>query len=499
VLEYRPNGLLLGVGSDRSLVLPEGRPLSYLRVRDPNGHDPTLARVLLEHRATEFRRRIPLVGPHAVDREELLSAFERFAASPVFPLLEGREGGGSEVDVCWLDRVQMLAFARQRECGYSRRTGPVLVDGLELAPTYEIDRSTDVAEVAERIDDKCQYWNSDWEFAPASARPEEWWRVRPNDKRGDERLLGLLPSAEARGTSAACLPPATLRELGNPRYLVIEHPYRNGNVPVLAIADEGLKALRGEGASGRTVYLDRTARDALGISDGEFCLVHPWLRPRRQIWRRFVRDRYVGSRAISANLKTSARADLEKPVCRLDEEALAAIGGKPSEFVTLEALHSGEPRRSGEQVEYWKRVRVDQRVVPIDAGERSRRGSWEAGQLWDDASASPRSWGGRGPTLEREGFVDCAETLGVHPAYPAVYLNFHARRQLGLGLCQPVEIRVNVLSRLATEFGNLAWLVLIGLIGTVAALLDFSIALIAVILGCTLLLLLLLRAIRATR
>ncbi len=280
---------------------------------------------------------------------------------------------------------------------------------------------------------------------------------------------------------------------------MIEHPHRSGRLPVLALAEDGLaevEAAAGEG-SRPTLYLDRTARDALGISDGEFCLAHPWSRPRRAVWRRLLRDQLVGSRAISANVRTSARADLEKPVCRLDEETLAAIGGRASEFVTLEALRR-DPGREDEA--HWRRELMSQRVLPIDTGERTRRHSWEAAQHWDDGSISPARWSARRQAgVEHEGFVDCAETLGVHPAYPTVYLNFNARRELGVELCQPVEIRVNVFSRLLTEIGNLAWLVLIGLIGTVAALLEVPIGLIAVLLSLTLLALLTIRAMRSVR
>jgi hypothetical protein len=502
VLDYRPVGLLLSPEGERDLLLPEGRPLSYLRVDGEEQARGTLARALLEQRATEFRRRIPVVRPAAESCDELQETFRGFGLCTVFPVLHGRDGdGGSRLDVLWLDRVQALAFARRRGCLLRRRDWHVQVDGLKLRPTFETDPGSD-GEIAEEIDERWQYWKSKWKFEQMPAGSERWWRVWPNENRDREGLLGLSGRTAARGTSAACLAPRTLRRLGLPRYLVIGHPFRSGNLPVLALADEGLEDLPGDagGGVGRPVLcLDRTARDALGISDGEFCLVHPWLRPRADVWRRLLRDRYVGSRAISANVRTSARADLEKPVCRLDEESLAAIGGNAGEFVTLETLHCKDPERDGGPAQRWERVQIGQRVVPIDGDERSRRSTWEAGQLWDDDSASPADWRRRESGLEPEGFVDCAETLGVHPAYPTVYLNFNARKQLELRLCQPVEIRVKVVSRVMTDLGNLVWLVLIGLIGTVAALLELSIGVIAVILGATLVLLLVLRAIRTIR
>jgi len=442
-----------------------------------------------------------VVLPAAESCRELQQTLRGFGLSTVFPLLRGSDDGGSQLEILWLDRVQALAFARDRGCLLRRRDRPVRVDGLSLRPTFEVDPGSD-GELAEEVEERWQYWKSEWEFDEMPAGSERWWRVWPNENRDRDGLLGLAGRTAARGTSAACLAPRTLRRLGSPRYLVIEHPFRSGNLPVLALADEKLEDLPGDagGDIGRPVLcLDRTARDALGIADGEFCLVHPWLRPRSDIWRRLLRDRYVGSRAISANVRTSARADLEKPICRLDEESLAAIGGTPGEFVTLETLHCRDPERAGGTAQRWERVLASQRVVPIDGEERSRRGGWEAGQLWDDSSVSPLAWRRRESGLEPEGFVNCAETLGVHPPYPTVYLNFNARKQLELRLCQPVEIRVKVVSRVMTDLGNLVWLVLIGLIGTVAALLDLSIGAIAALLGATLLLLLVLRAIRTIR
>jgi hypothetical protein len=497
VLDYQPVGLLLSAEPERPLLLPRDRPLSYLRVGEEPGGG-TLARALLERRATELRRRVPVIRPPAQDCLDLQRTFRGFGLCTVFPLLRGSDEDGTPLDVLWLDRAQALALARSQDCLLRRREQAVRTGGLRLRPTFEVDPASR-GELAEEIDESWQYWKSRWEFEDDPPGADQWWRVWPNENRNRDGFAGRTA---ARGTSAASLAPRARRRLGSPRYLVIEHPFRSGSLPVLVLEDSNLEDLPGD-AGGRldrpVICLDRTARDALGISDGEFCLVHPWLRPHGEVWRRLLRDRYVGSRAISANVRTSARADLEKPVCRLDEESLAAIGGQPSEFVTLEALRCRDPQAEGGEGKRWERVRIGQRVVSIDGGERARRSGWEAGQPWDEGAVSPAAWRKRGSGLEPEAFVDCAETLGVHPPYPTVYLNFTARQQLGVRLCQPVEIRVKVLSRVMTDLGNLVWLVLIGLIGTVAALLDLSIGLIAVLLGAVLFLLLVLRAIRTIR
>lgn len=499
MLEYHQVGELVGGSPARTLLLPNDRPLSYLRVEDEGHRTETLARALLGERATEFRRRVPLALEEGEGLGELSTTLRRFRVSTVAPLLQGRDAaGGSPLTVAWLDRAQLLAHARANRCMLRRGGRSVRIGGVNLRPTVETVPASG-SEIAEEVDESWQYWGSRWEFEQPPGDSDGWWRVWPNLHRNRAGMLGR--HAAARGTSAACLSPSALRRLGTPHYLVVEHPFRSGAIPVLAIADESLEQPPEElaGDSRAAICLDRTARDALGIADGEFCFVHPWQQPRLDVARRRLRDRYVGSRAISANVRTSARADLEKPVCRVEEESLDAIGGTAGEFVTLESVRRAGPANAGGQVEHWRRLRIKQRVVAISSNERTRRDGWEAGQPWDDGSVSPAWWPAGQRGIEPEGFVDCAETLAVHPPYPTVYLNFNTRQELELALCQPVEIRVNVLSRMATEFGNLAWLVLIGLIGTIAALLSLSIATIAAMLAVTLGVLLALRAVRTIR
>jgi hypothetical protein len=137
--------------------------------------------------------------------------------------------------------------------------------------------------------------------------------------------------------------------------------------------------------------------------------------------------------------------------------------------VTIEHVvpHDGEtPGRR------WRRVSLRQRVLPIDDLERAERSGWEAAQAWDDgAFANPGEKGAE--RLRLEGYVDCAERLGVHPPYPAIYLNYNTRHRLErLGLCQPAQIRVGAPSRLMAEASEFAWLVIIALLGAVIAFLS---------------------------
>ncbi len=470
MFEYRLVGEMKGLGSgDRELLLPPERPLSYLRVGSQGAESAGVTRALLEGRATEFRFRIPLVMPGTTGSSEIIGALRRRLASPVFPVLNGRRcDDGAEVEVCWLDWVQMKTVGRELDAGFARSDAPVDVGELRITPTFEI---TGQGQVLLR---NWQYWNSEWDFQQRPADRDRWWRVRPNHTR-DRPLLPfssrLRPSSfapQARGTFAACLHPEMHRLLGRPRYVVIEHPFRTSWLPVLALEDRGLEVKAGndDGLWRNTIFLDRTARDALGIADGEFCCVHPWLRPRRTIWWCLSRDKLVGSRMIAAHVRAPARADLEKPVCRIDQEALEAIGGRGGERVTIEHLApaGGIQSARARPESHWKRTRLTQRVLPIVPTERAERARWEAPQLWDEVSNPVVASVGEAPELE--GYVDCAERIGVHPPYPTIYLNYYTRRGLkDLKLCQPVQVRVGVPGRLTAEASEFAWLVVIALLG----------------------------------
>lgn len=464
MLDYGRVGKLAGVDPGHDLLLPGGRPLSYLRVGERANASRGLTQSLLERRATELRVRIPVVVERG-GSDRIVAALERFAVSQVFPVLDGTCERDGEVEVCWLDLVQVAALRRQEGTGLARRTA-VLAAGIRLTPTYEVSTSPEKAT-------RCwQYWNSHWEFADRPEDRDRWWRVRPNDTRRRGHWLPMAgPGSrgpEARGTFAACLHPSMKSALGNPPYIVVEHPSRGGHVPVAVLVDEFRDM--GEDVWGKSIFLDRTARDALGLLDGEFCLVHPWARPRIAIWRSRMRDRLVGARTIAAHPRAPARADLEKPVCRLEPEALETIGGRPGEFVAIERV----VRAAGAEEGHWDVVRTKQRVLPIDRAERTRRAEWEAPQIWDPASESPAEGGDGAPDLE--GYVDCAERLGLYPPYPAIYLNYYTRREelRGLSLCEPVLVRVGFGSRLAADASEFAWLAVIALLGAAIAFLPSS-------------------------
>lgn len=463
MFEYERVGKLVGAGPGHDLLLPRGRPLSYLRAGEGSEKSQGLTKALLERQATELRVRIPVVVESG-ESEQVAEALRRFAVSAVFPVLDGtceREGG---VDLCWLDLVQVAALRRHVGSGLAERSIPVTAAGIRFSPTFEV---SDPPETATQF---WQYWNSDWEFDDEPKERADWWRVRPNaTRRRSHWLLLDARGPEARGTLAACLHPQVKEELGNPRYLVIKHPYREGYVPVLALEDPKLRELP-EMKWKKTIFLDRTARDALGLLDGELCVVHPWLHPRRKLFYRQLRERAVGARTIAAHTRAPARADLEKPVCRLEPEALETIGGRGGEFVQIERIIPAEygwPER-------WETVRTSQRVLPIDSAERALRAAWEAPQIWDDRSEDTDAGGDGAPELT--GYVDCAERLGLHPPYPAIYLNYYTRKEAlrGLGLCQPVQIRVGFWSRLAAEASEFVWLAVIALLGAAIVFLDSS-------------------------
>ena len=487
MFEHRRVGKLAGVAPGHDLLLPTGRPLSYLRVGAQPGASQGLTQALLERRATELRVRIPVVVP-GEDSAEIVAALRHFAASQVFPVLDGICERDDEVEICWLDLVQVAAL-RHAGNGLVRREIPVKAAEIMFSPTYEVSPQP---ETATRF---WQYWNSNWEFVDPPKESGSWWRVRPNETRRRGHWLPGSRGPDARGTFAACLHPRMQETLGNPPYVVIEHPYRSGFVPVMVLTDEFEDF--DEEVWEKTIFLDRTARDALGLLDGEFCIIHPWLRPRPSIWRRRLRDRFVGARTIAAHARAPARADLEKPVCRLESEVLETIGGCSGEFVQIERVTRAKDDSPGR----WDVVRTSQRVLPIDGTERVRRAIWEAPQVWDERSERASEGGDGAPDLE--GYVDCAERLGVYPPYPAIYLNYYTRKEAlrGLGLCQPVQVRVGVANRLAAEASEFAWLAVIALLGAAIAFLDSSFWQIAsaIVLIALTAFLLVFRAIRAVR
>lgn len=489
MFDYGRVGRLAGVDPGLDLLLPEGRPLSYLRVGERPNASQGLTRSLLERRATELRVRIPVVvepggsGP-------IVAALERFAVASVFPVLDGTCESEGNVEVCWLDLVQVAALSRQEGNGLAPR-GPVVAAGIRFSPTYAV--SPDPEEATR----DWQYWNTDWEFVERPDDRDDWWRVRPNEtRRRSRRLLKGGPGdrgPEARGTFAACLHRSMRKELGNPPYVVVEHPFRGGRVPVAVLEDEFKGA--DETVWAKTIFLDRTARDSLGLLDGEFCIVSPWVRPRIALWRSRMRDRLVGARTIAAHPRAPARADLEKPVCRLEPAALEAIGGRPREFVAIERIVPAADGQEG----HWDVVRTKQRVLPIDSAEQVRRADWESPQTWDAAAAS---LGGAGGAPEIEGYVDCAERLGLYPPYPAIYLNYYTRKALReLRLCEPVLVRVGIGNRLADDASEFAWLAVIALLGAAIAFLDSTFW--QIVSACVLIVLTLamlgFRAIRAVR
>ncbi len=142
-----------------------------------------------------------LAIPDGESSKGMVAVLRRSGASTVFPRLRGAGAAdGERLGVCWLDRVQILALARENGCAIERRAGAVLIDGLELKPTYEAIPAP-AGVLAEEVPDGWQYWNSSWEFHSMPGESASWWRVRPNsncDPAGIFRRGGI-----ARGTSAA--------------------------------------------------------------------------------------------------------------------------------------------------------------------------------------------------------------------------------------------------------------------------------------------------------
>ncbi|HVD38742.1 MAG TPA: hypothetical protein VNC15_07920, partial [Solirubrobacterales bacterium] len=116
MFEYERVGKVAGVDSGNALLLPAGRPLSYLRVGEKPEASRGLSQALLEAQTTELRVRIPVVVERGAS-ERVAAAMRRFAVSPVFPVLDGIGETGKGIEICWLDLVQVAALRRQEGAG----------------------------------------------------------------------------------------------------------------------------------------------------------------------------------------------------------------------------------------------------------------------------------------------------------------------------------------------------------------------------------------------
>jgi len=188
----------------------------------------------------------------------------------------------------------------------------------------------------------------------------------------------------------------------------------------------------------RIVALSSSCRDSIGVLDGEFCKLRAWHRGRP--WQRTKPGRrLVNGRAIVAHTKVAARTDVEKQVCRLSADALIAIGARAEDVVVVEAV------KYDQDADEYRRTRLRLRALPIEDAEAAERKTWERVQGTD-------------------GWVDPAAVHGIHPPYPALYLDRFARTDLGVPLAGPVTIRASVASRLASDASEFLWLAVGGIV-----------------------------------
>ncbi|HZQ82691.1 MAG TPA: hypothetical protein VFB25_12020 [Gaiellaceae bacterium] len=400
-------------GSERTpLLLGDGMPLSHLLVRR-DGRLVPAARVLAECRGDHLRRRYA-VRLEGISPDELLERFGKSAISPVFLVLAET--------LAFLDPDQIGALG----LGLVEQPEPTPIGDLLFKPTYRIDDTRPLT--LDGAEAPRAFWRSTWTYADERERHDaEWWRVWPQGER-----------KEVRGDFVAAISRTQFARLRGPAYVMIESVV-DPRMRLYAHlrADKGDTQLNSEEfRDRRIVALDASCRDALGILDSEFCRMVP-LEGRHVV--RGLRRRVFGSRATVAHVKIAARVDLDKPVCRLAADTLAAIGARRDDKVTIETVVERQPGR-------YRTKREKLRALEIDASEASGRAEWER------------------PTGS-DGWVDPATVHGIHPPYPAIYLDWFTRQRLGeLPVAAPVIVRANIGSRLAAEAGEFAWLAVGGLV-----------------------------------
>ena len=432
-------GWVLGPGErvqeSLELLLAPGFPLSHLRVRLGPQKQVTLIRYMIEKQGPTLRRSVPVLLKSVQEAHEAVWRLEELGLTSVFPVLFN----SSEKD----PRVLALLEASQISglCEQPARKLRLVEDvpafaGIRFESAHEFQEASE-PEILESLDRRA-YWNSTWSFTddiPVSGL----WRVRPNQLRDG-----------VRGEFAAALAPAALERLGNPPYVVLVNPYFPHNcLPACVVSDERLE---GE-PTGNVVYIDRTVRETMGVSDGELCRVFPWhVKSRVERFRRWTYRKSVGPRTLVAHTKLPLKSDTEKPVCRMSGSSLAALGVPAGSFVTLEVLR---PAGVGGTPTDWTPRRIRLRALEVEDSTMKARARWEGEQA---------------PV-----YIDCAGRYAIFPPYPDVYLDFFTREALGkVPLCGVVQVRAAIPSRLVDEASDFAWLGFIAVVAALVAALGLS-------------------------
>jgi len=323
--------------------------------------------------------------------------------------------------VAYLDAEQVGVIGPEIDDarGESRRVGDIV-----LEPLYRAVPSGG-AELAEIN----RYWGSQWRYADNRNDDQDWWRVWPH---GEKQLF--------KGEFVAKVSREGLERLEGADYVVVESP-NDPTMHVYATVEldsDGSMLTSTKYKDQRIVVLSSSCRDSIGVLDGEFCKLRAW--QGGGPWQRSKPGRrLVNGRAIVAHTKVAARTDVEKQVCRLSADALIAIGARAEDVVVVEAVMYDQ------DADEYRRRRLRLRALPIDEAEAAQRKRWERSQGSD-------------------GWVDPAAVHGIHPPYPALYLDRFARTELGVPVGGPVTIRASVASRLASDASEFLWLAVGGIV-----------------------------------
>jgi len=429
-------GELLGTGTSHALLLAPDFPLSHLRVQQPGGLPVALVRFMIENGAPTLRHSVPVLFDSRAEVDHEITRLRQHGASPLVPVLNANDG--SAMVLALIHSGQLAALCEDPTAPrnlYADADAPAFA-GIRFDRTYRLVSAAAPFQPKKENDDH-EYWNSVWSFL-TPVPVEGLWRVRPNLERDG-----------VRGEFVAALSPQAHHALGSLPYVVIVNPYFPTNrLPAWVTVEE--RPLPAEEPYHRTIYIDRTIRETLGVADGEFCEVHPWeIETATEAFRRWTYRRSVGPRTLVAHTKIPLKSDTEKPVCRMSAGSLAALGVPAGGFVMLEAMTLRQHTDMDGKWR-WKPRRIRRRVLELEEAVMQTRETWESDQA--------------------PSYVDCASRYAIFPPYPDIYLDFHARRELGyLAICGVVQVRAAVWSRLLDEASEFAWLGVIAFIAAVAA------------------------------
>jgi hypothetical protein len=465
----------------RALWLREDRPMSYLRVSAAGGDKrpgPSFAKTAIESTNAPLPRRYAVVFSALGVESELVCLFDEAVIPGLFAAFPIEDDPGCTLTL--LSRQQLLLLAESTRLRTAR--APAHIRDSRITVELVVDPWDLPGDLHNDDGFRYQYRFGIAHMDDAPATSLVW----PNGARGGSDASDYL----------AVMSPEHLRDLGDPRYVVIENPVDPGKYAyALAKCDDSWRfkcaahsnpLIKG-GHAANVVALDRGVREVLGIGDGELAIVHRW----GGAHLRLSFDRWAfATRSVYAHPSPPLRGDLEKPVCRLSKDVMSAIGVREGDQVqvgTVVRVDSASGDDATPSTPEFKHRTITRRALLIDEVEAKARRGWSSADAEED-------------------YIDCAELHGVFPPYPIVYLDYFALAELFAGghhgrplVCPVVQVRPKLLTRLADEVSELAWVGIAAIVALVARAFDYPVVGLSVLALALLVALVYARVRRATR